>query len=159
MTSEEMGAKARGLMKKRFHCSQAVLSAGQEKMGISCPEVVKAVGLFGGGVSGTGEVCGALLGGIALISSLYSRASLEDTESPKMWKLGHMLDERFSEITARFGGKLCRDIAGVDWNDRDQVKEFYTNKDSNRKYCLQVVQETAQALGEILEQEAIGKER
>ncbi|MBW1945200.1 MAG: C_GCAxxG_C_C family protein [Deltaproteobacteria bacterium] len=157
MTSEEMGTKAKELMKKKFHCSQAVLAAGQEKLGISSPEVVKAVGLYGGGISGTGEVCGALLGGIALISSLYSRANLEDKESPKMWKLGHMLDKRFSEITSQFGGKLCRDIARVDWGDRDQVNAFYKNQDSRHKYCYEVVEETARALCEILEKEVIGK--
>lgn len=157
MTPEEMGTKAKELMKKKFHCSQAVLAAGQEKLGISSPEVVKAVGLYGGGVSGTGEICGALLGGIALISSLYSRANLEDKESPKMWKLGHMLDDRFSKITSQFGGKLCRDIARVDWSDRDQVSSFYKDQDSRRKHCYEVVEETARALGEILEQEVIGK--
>lgn len=153
MTSEEMGTRAKELMKKRFHCSQAVLAAGQEKLGISSPEVIKAVGLYGGGVSGTGEVCGALLGGIALISSLFSRSTLEEKESPKMWKLGHMLDDRFAEITSRHGGKLCRDIARVDWSDRDQVSTFYKDKNSRRKHCNQVVEETARALGEILEQE------
>ena len=137
MTSKEMGTKAKELMKKKFHCSQAVLSAGQEKLGISSPEVVKAVGLYGGGISGTGEVCGALLGGIALISSLYSRADLEDKESPRMWKLGH--------------------IARVDWGDRDQVNAFYKDQDSRRKHCYEVVEETARALGEILEKEVIGK--
>ena len=131
---------------------------GQEKMGISSPEVVKAVGLYGGGVSGTGEVCGALLGAMAMVSSLYSRGTLEERESPKMWKLGHLLDKRFSEITGKFGGKLCRNIARVDWNDRGQVKNFYEGQDGRRTYCLQVVEETARALGEILEQEAIGKE-
>ena len=154
MTPEEMGKKAKELMKKRFHCSQAVLAAAHEKLGISSPEVVKAVGLYGGGVSGTGEVCGALLGGIAVISSLYSRSSLDEKESPKMWKLGHMLDGRFAEITSRHGGKLCRDIARVDWGDRDQVSAFYKDNGSRRKHCLQTVEETARALGEILEQEA-----
>lgn len=154
MTPEEMGNKAKELMKKRFHCSQAVLAAGQEKLGISSPEVVKAVGLYGGGVTGTGEVCGALLGGIALISSLYSRSNLDEKESPKMWKLGHKLDDRFAEITKQHGGKLCRDIARVDWGDRDQARAFYKDEDSRRKYCFQVVEETALALGEILEQEA-----
>jgi C_GCAxxG_C_C family probable redox protein len=153
MTPEEMGTRAKELMQKRLHCSQAVLTAGQEKLGISSPEVIKAVGLYGGGVSGTGEVCGALLGGIALISSLFSRSSLEEKESPKMWKLGHMLDDRFAEITNGHGGKLCRDIARVDWSDRDQVSAFYKDNGSRRKHCMQVVEETARALGKILEQE------
>ena len=37
---------------------------------------------------------------------------------------------------------------------RDQVKDFYGNPDSRRQHCLNVVGETAKALGELLDQEA-----
>jgi len=126
---------------------------GQEKLGVNNPEIIKAVGLFGGGIAGTGNVCGAMLGGIACISSECSRGELSEQESPMMFKLGHKLDEAFEEITREFGGKDCADIARVDWSDRDQVKNFYQASDSRSKYCHQVVGETAKALGEIIEEE------
>lgn len=126
-------------------------------MGIDNPDVIKAVGLFGGGISGTGDVCGALLGGIAFISSLYSRGTPDEDESPRMFKLGHMLDDRFIEMTKQFGGKDCSDIARVDFLDRDKVKAFYTDADSRRKYCVEVVGGCAQALGEIIEKEVLAK--
>ena len=62
MTLEEMGEKAVRLMIKRFHCSQAVLAAGQEKLGRPDDEVIRAMGAFGGGLGGNGEVCGAVAG-------------------------------------------------------------------------------------------------
>ncbi|MDK1024632.1 MAG: C-GCAxxG-C-C family protein [Gammaproteobacteria bacterium] len=130
-----------------------MLAVGQEKLGTSNPEVIKAVGLFGGGIAGTGDVCGAMLGGIACISSQCSRGDLSEQESPKMFKLGHMLDKAFADITREFGGKDCNQIARVDWLDRDQVTNFYQGSDSRRKYCQEVVGETARALGEIIEQE------
>jgi C_GCAxxG_C_C family probable redox protein len=126
---------------------------GQEKLGKANPEIIKAVGLFGGGIAGTGNVCGAVLGGIACISSQYSRGDLSEKESPQMFKIGSKLDKAFDEITAEFGGKNCAQIARVDWTDRDQVKSFYQGTDSRRKYCQQVVGETARVLGEIIEQE------
>ena len=126
---------------------------GQEKLGVDNPEIIKAVGLFGGGVAASGQVCGAMLGGIACISSQCSRGSLSEEESPQMFKLGQMLDEAFAQITDEFGGKNCVDIARVDWRDREQVKNFYKGSDSRRKYCQQVVGETARALGEIIETE------
>ncbi len=126
---------------------------GQEKTNSNNPDLIKSVGLFGGGIAGTGDVCGAVLGGMALISSLYSRGSVDEKEDPRMFKLGHMLDDAFVEITRQFGGKDCSHIARVDWLDRDQVTAFYEATDSRRKYCREVVGETARALGEIIEKE------
>ena len=157
MTPDEMRDKALELLKGGFHCSQAVLAVGQEKMGLENTEVLKAVGLFGGGISGTGGICGALSDGIALISSLYSRGTLEDKESPRMWKLGHILSDRFDELTKEFGGPDCRDIARVDWTDRDAVKAHYEPPEGRGRFCFQVVGDTAKALGEILEKEVLEK--
>ncbi len=128
---------------------------GQEKLGTTNPEVIKAVGLFGGGIASTGDICGAMLGGIACISSQCSRGDLSEQESPRMFKLGHMLDKAFADITQEFGGKDCADIARVDWLDREQVTNFYQGSDSRRKHCQEVVGETARALGEIIEQEML----
>ena len=46
---------------------------------------VRAVGAYGGGIASSGNVCGILLGGIAMISSIYSRASLDEKEDPRIW--------------------------------------------------------------------------
>ena len=126
---------------------------GQEKLGAENSEVIKAVGLFGGGIAGTGDVCGAMLGGIACISSQCSRGTVTDDESPRMFKLGHMLDQAFTEITREYGGKDCSQIARVDWNDAEKIKEYYRGPDSRKHHCQRVVGETARALGEIIEQE------
>lgn len=157
MTPDEMRDKAIDIFKKRFHCSQAVLAAGQEKMGAVNEEVVKALGLFGGGISGTCRVCGALTGGIALISSLFSRGNLEQRENPKMWSLGHKFIHAFEDLTREYGGTDCKDIARINWQDNDQVKEFYSNPESRRKHCIQLVGDTAYILGKLLEEEVLKK--
>ena len=156
MSPEEMKEKATDLFKKRFHCSQAVLAVGQEKMNAVNEEVVKALGSFGGGIASSGRVCGALVGGVALISSLYSRGNMEGKEDPRMWLLSRKLVKRFEEITSEFGGVDCCNIAGTDWLDRDAVKAFYSNPDSRRCHCIRVVGDTALALGEILDEDAAG---
>jgi hypothetical protein len=54
MTKEEMRDKVVQLMMvKRFHCSQAVLAVGQEKLGKKDDEVMKAMRAFGGGLGET----------------------------------------------------------------------------------------------------------
>ena len=129
-----------------------VLAVGQEKMNKVNEEVIKALGAFGGGIASTGKVCGALLGGVAFISSLYSRGNLEDKEDPNMWRLSHKLAKKFEELTREFGSSNCSDIARVNWSDREQVKEFYNHPDSRHRHCIKVVEDTAFALGEILDQ-------
>ena len=128
---------------------------GQEKMGIENLEVLKSIGLFGGGVAGTGGVCGALSGGIALLSSLYAKSNLEDKESPKMWQLGRILHDRFTEITEEFGGRNCSDIVRVDWLDQEQVRAMSKDPNSRFQYCRMVIEKTAIYLGEILEKHTI----
>jgi len=127
---------------------------GQEKLGLRDENAVRAVGAFGGGIAGSGNVCGILLGGIAMISTLYSRGNLEEKENHRMWAAGRKFVQRFEELTEPFGGINCRNIAGVDWQDRDAVREYYSSTESNRKLCIQLVGEAAYALGVLLEEEA-----
>jgi C_GCAxxG_C_C family probable redox protein len=126
----------------------------QEKLNMKDESAVKAVGAFGGGIAGSGSVCGVLLGGIAMISSMYSRGNLDEKENPRMWALSNKFLKKFEELAEPYDGMNCRDIAAVDWKDRGAVKEFYSNPDSNRKKCIKLVGEAAYILGELLELEA-----
>jgi len=111
------------------------------------------MGAFGGGIAATGGTCGTLLGGVALLSSIYSRSSLEEKEDLRMWSLSKKFIGRFEELTKHCGGTDCHHIAGVDWTDRAAVKEYYSNPKSSRAICIKLVGDAAFALGEILEEE------
>jgi len=154
MQPDEMREKAIDLFTKRMHCSQVLAMIGLEKLGVSDPSVIKALGSFGGGIGGTGNICGALVGAVSVIGSLYSRSSLEEKENPRMWAATKAVMKQFEDLTAAHGGINCCQIARVDWMDRDQVKDFYGNPESRRQHCINVVGETAKALGELLEKEA-----
>ncbi len=127
---------------------------GQEKMNLVNESAIKAVGAFGGGIAASGSVCGTLLGGVAMISSLYSRGNLGEKEDPRLWVLSNQFIKQFEELTKPYGGMNCRDIAGVDWQNRAEVKQYYSDPEGGRKICVKLVGDAAYALGEILEQEA-----
>lgn len=158
MTPEEMRQRAIDLFTSRFHCSQAMLAVAQEKMQIRDEVAVKAVGAFGGGIAASGSVCGTLLGGVAAISSIYSRGSLEEKEDPRMWSLSRKFIQEFSKLSESCGGINCSDIARVDWQDREAVRKYYTDPDSRRRICIRLVGDAAYALGKLLEEET-GKNR
>jgi len=153
MTPKEMRKKAIQMMAiERFHCSQAVAAAGQEMLGKGNDDVIRAMGAFGGGLGGNGEVCGALAGALALLGLKYSRAKSDEKENPKMWRAAHELVERFrNEVVKRDGSILCRDISHIDWKDREQVKAFYSGE--KVKHCIRIVGDTAKLAGEILARE------
>ena len=127
---------------------------GQEKTGSVNEAVVKAVGAFGGGIASSGRICGILLGGVAFISSMYGKGNSEEKDDPKMWRLSFKLNRIFEEMTLPYGSMNCRDIAKVNWKDREAVREFYTNPDGRRKECIKLVGDLAYALGEMMEKSA-----
>lgn len=126
----------------------------QEKTDMVDEGSVKAVGAFGGGIASSGGVCGILLGGVAMISSMYSRGNLNEKENPRIWALSSKFLKKFEELTEDYNSMDCRDIAQVDWKDRDAVKEYYANPESNRRICVKLVGDAAYVLGELLELEA-----
>lgn len=125
----------------------------QEKLKSTNPAVIKAVGAFGGGLAGTGSICGVLLAGITMISGMYSRSSLDEKENPRMWSLSQQFIDEFEKITKKHGGTNCRDIARVNWQNRKEVKDFYFNPEGRKQYCIKLVGDSAFLLGELIDQE------
>lgn len=131
-----------------------ILAVGQEKLGMVNEDVIKAMGAFGGGVASSGNICGILSGGVALISSIYSRGNLEEKEDPRMWRLSYKLFKSFENLTEPFGGINCRDIARVNWSDKEATRDFYKNPESRHTLCTRLVGDVAFALGELLDKDA-----
>jgi C_GCAxxG_C_C family probable redox protein len=114
------------------------------------------MGAFGGGLGGSGEVCGAVIGALAVMGLRFSRAREDEREDPKMWGFTREIVRRFrEEIVKEHKGILCRDIAGVDWTNPDEARAFYKGDKVNE--CRRLVGETAVLVGEIIERIQEGK--
>ncbi len=116
------------------------------------PELMRAMGAFGGGLTATGEVCGAVIGALAAIGVAYSRSSAEETEDFRKWVLGHRFQKRFREELGN-GSILCRDIAGVDWRDQEQREKFH--KSEKFLACRDLTANAARILGELFEENGL----
>lgn len=103
---------------------------------------------FGGGLSGRGDVCGVVIGGLAAIGLLAGRPEPGKPADMNMRRNGRIFVNRFREEISD-GKLLCRDIADVDWTDMNQVKSY---RGSDKfEYCRILVGKTAILLGEMLE--------
>ena len=105
---------------------------------------------LGGGIALRGGICGALTGGIVLLGSLLGKEEPEKMDDPTMGKACNEFYKRFeNEVVGQLGSVNCRDITGVDWKDREQVKAF--REGEGRIQCVNNTGKAARILGDILE--------
>ncbi|MFH2127960.1 MAG: C-GCAxxG-C-C family protein [Pseudomonadota bacterium] len=134
------------------------MAVGPEKLGIEDPDMIRAVGAYGGGIASTGRTCGILLGAIAAVSARYSKSRPDEKDDPNMWRLSFKLSKTFEKMCEPYGGTDCRDIARVNWKAKDEVKTFYGQPDSRRTICTELTGKLAKYLGELLEEAGAAKD-
>lgn len=64
---------------KGYSCAQIILAAGLRLMGRENPDLVRTMSGLAQGVGGSGNICGALVGGVCLIG-LHTGKGLDDEE-------------------------------------------------------------------------------
>ncbi len=105
---------------------------------------------FGGGIGGTGSVCGAIAGGTAALSARYGRGTLEEKEAPRLFPLCAELYRRFAaEIET---SNFCRDITGTDFTKPEQISAYIASPEKIAR-CVRLVGKTAEMVRDILVRE------
>ena len=89
---------------------------------------------FGGGIGGTGSVCGALAGAVMAVGLRLGRRDPKERDA-KAYVLTQELRRRF-ETT--MGHVDCRQLTGMDLSTRDGAKQFYASE-VPRTVCMPAV--------------------
>ena len=136
-------------------CARSVLHALQEHLGLGNDEVLRGLAPFAGGAARTGNLCGALIGGIVGIGLAYApstlRGALEIPGYVQSMDVAGILYDRFKET---FGAVSCKDIQhlmwGRSWNLRDpHEREDYLQPEFHDR-CGDVAGEAAMLAAEII---------
>lgn len=99
---------------------------------------------FGGGIGGTGSVCGALAGAVMAIGLRHGRERSSENNA-LAYALTQKLSARFAAAT---GHVQCRELTGMDLSTPEGVRRFYAS-DVPQRVCMPAVgaaYETAVAL-------------
>ena len=96
---------------QKYHCSQAVLAAFAEELGITEEQALKLGGCFGGGMC-KGEVCGACTGALMALGLKYGQSDVSDLESKK--KTNDIAVEFLDLFKKENGSYLCKELLGCD---------------------------------------------
>ena len=108
MTHEE---KALSYFKDKFHCSQSVLAAYADELGLTEEQALKIASCFNAGMR-KGEVCGACSGALMVLGMLYGQADKDDLDSRnRANQMTNRFLDRFKELNGTY---ICNEILGCD---------------------------------------------
>lgn len=103
--------KAKELYEQGFYCSQAVLAAFADELGLTEKQALQIGSCFGGGMC-KGEVCGACTGALMVLGMKYGRYLSDDWDGQvKANENATMFLEQFSKEN---GSYLCNKLLGCD---------------------------------------------
>ena len=142
--------KAVSCFNEGFMCSQAVLSAYAEQLGLDQEAALKVSAAFGGGMGRMGETCGAVTGAFMVIGLKYGRTMVQDTQAHE--KTTQLVREFVDEFKSINGSIMCRELLGCDLGTQDGLKTFVDNK-LRDTLCTKFVRDAAQIVEQLLKKQ------
>lgn len=99
------------LKQQGFYCSQIILQMGLELQGKTNPDLIRSMHGLAGGVGFTGDICGALTGGVCMLALYAGKGEPEDPEDPRLeFMTGDLVRWFKQEFGQQFGGIRCEEL-------------------------------------------------
>jgi C_GCAxxG_C_C family probable redox protein len=96
---------------ERGSCPQCVLAALYETLGVSDPKTIQAVDAMAGGTSlSTEGTCGALVGGLLAIGSVFGRTYKDFSIGNGKRRVFHYSKKLYDKFILEYGSPRCKDI-------------------------------------------------
>lgn len=141
--------KANEIFSKKYHCSQAVLTAFASELGITETQALKLGGCFGSGMC-KGEVCGAVTGALMALGLRYGQCDTEDLMS--RYKTSEVTIEMLERFKKENGSYICRELLGCDLSDEEGIR-IAKEKELFTKFCPKMVESATRIAEELMQGE------
>ena len=105
-----------------------------QQLGIENDVIPGIATAFGGGIGGSGSVCGAVSGAVMAIGLRHGRRAATERDA-RAYALTQELHRQFK---AEMGSTECRELTGMDLSSRDGAQEF-RNSDVPQRVCMPAV--------------------
>lgn len=105
-----------------------------KEMGIESPLIPRIATPFAGGMAGSGEVCGAVVGALMAIGVIHGRDEVGQPDG-EAHRLGAEVLRAFRE---EMGAVCCRELTGMDLSTPEGLKQFRAS-DVPVRVCLPAV--------------------
>jgi C_GCAxxG_C_C family probable redox protein len=144
MTNAE---RATALFKEGFSCSQAVLAAYADGLGLPRETALRIAQPFGGGIAKSGDWCGAVTGAFLVIGMKYGRVKPDDTAAKD--KTYALVQEFVKRFKAKHGTARCNDLLGCDIGTPEGQKTIEAKK-LHQTLCENLIRDAIGILDAIL---------
>lgn len=142
--------KAMELFEGGYNCSQAVVLAFADLLGVDEKALARLTSSFGGGMGRLREVCGAVSGMFMVAGLLYGYDGAETgTKKAEHYARIQHLAERFSQDT---GSIVCRELLGLDRKKDSPTPDKRTEEYYKKRPCRELVGLAAEILEEMIEE-------
>jgi C_GCAxxG_C_C family probable redox protein len=130
-----------------FNCAQSVLSEFAPQFGMDRDTAMKVACGLGSGMGRSGNICGAISGGMLVLGLKYG---MTDPDSPEDKKITYQkVCELLDKVIAKQKFTNCTDLMGVDIGTEEGLQEA-KDKDLSNKVCSKIVGDVARILEELL---------
>ena len=138
--NKEKAAAAKALFMEGYNCSQAVVGAWAEDIGLDSETAYKIASGFGGGIGRMREVCGAFTGAVMVLGLKFGNTIGSDRAAKgKDYERVQLFAKRFKEELLGLSGPSDPDPA-------KRTKEYY-----QKRPCPETVAIASGLLGEFME--------
>lgn len=141
---EDKARKAEELFLQGYNCSQSVLGAFTDELGLDRETAFRLSSSFGGGMGRLREVCGA-------VSAMFMIAGLKDGYSdPKDREAKAEHYKRIQKLAEKFreenGSIVCRELLGLPDGPDSPIPEARTQGYYKKRPCVELVKSAARIL-------------
>lgn len=139
----EKSEKAKQLFLEGYNCSQAVLGAFCEDLGLSMETALKLSSSFGGGMGRMREVCGAVSGAFMVVGLKLGYTSPTDNKAKtEHYRLITAMAEEFKKEN---GSIICRELLGLGEDEKkSHIPDSRTPEYYKKRPCAELVEIAAE---------------
>lgn len=139
--------KAEELFKSGYNCSQSVIGAFCDDLGLDFNTTMKLSEGFGGGIGRMRLTCGAVSGMVMVTGMMLSRGEKDGDTRMKVYGKVQELATKFREMN---GSIVCADLLGenVDTNPKPEAR---TGAYYQKRPCVELVKDCVRIIEEEFE--------
>jgi C_GCAxxG_C_C family probable redox protein len=135
------------LFYKGYNCSQAVVAAFSDIIGIDEKAMLKIASSFGGGMGRMREVCGAVSGALIVLGLLYGYSDTDYEKKKEHYALVRRFASEFKEET---GSIICREMLSGIVSDTTEDPEKRTEEYYKKRPCRNIIELSAKIVDKII---------
>ena len=120
---ESRKEKAMELFAQGYNCSQSVVLAYADVLGLDWEQAAKLSASFGGGLGRLRHVCGSV-SGMAMVAGMLTATS-DPTDKEQKKENYEVVQQLAKEFEKRNGSIICRELLGLDDDQKNAVGADY----------------------------------